>query len=89
MQPIMPSVTVTGDNPERIMARSGKIVGFSKTRVVWQFGFLAESDMARAFGVSTDGFLWILSDYAGKAIVTVGYCYALDLPARMQKIIRQ
>lgn len=86
MQPIRPHVTVTNDSENRIMARSGSIVGFSKSRVVWQFGFLPYSDNAEAFGVSTDGFLWIISTYNGKVLDTF-QGYALSLPERFKNII--
>jgi hypothetical protein len=82
----MPKYIVRDEN--RIMARAGNIVGFSKTRVVWQFGFLPESDMSNAFGVSTDGFLWVIADYSGKVLEMTGYCYALDIPERYKILIR-
>lgn len=87
MQPIMPSVTVTNDSQDRIMARSGKIVGFTKSRVVWQFGFLPDSDMANAFGVSVNGFMWVIATYSGRTLELCAYCYAVHLPARYKKII--
>lgn len=87
MQAIRPFVTVTNDTESRIMARSGEIVGFSKSRVVWRFGFLPGSDSARAFGASTDGFLWVISDYNGKVLEQTGYCSAMDLSPRYHKII--
>ena len=88
MQAIKPYVTVTNDSKDRIMSRSGQIVGFTKTRVVWQFGFLPDSDMAKAFNVSVDGFLWVIADYTGKVLELTGYCYALDLPKRYKNIIK-
>lgn len=88
MQPIKPSVDVANDNQNRIMARSGQIVGFTKTRIVWRFGFLPESDMAKAFGVAVDGFLWVIADYQGHIKEMTGYCMAIDLPKRYHALIK-
>src|SRR6185295_533236 len=70
MQPMMPTIEVPGDLPNRIMARSGKLVGFSKTRFVWSFGCLAGSNNAKAFGCHSDDFLWVLADRAGNVFLT-------------------
>lgn len=87
MQPVKPfSLSIDGDSKDRIMARSGEIVGFSKTRVVWRFGFMPDSDMARAFNASCDSFTWVIAGYNGRIFDTFKG-YGLNLPERFKKII--
>lgn len=66
MRPVQPTIEVPGDNADelhlpgrsgdevmrqRIMARSGNVVGMSVDHVVWRFGFCSGSEAANAFGV--------------------------------------
>ena len=86
MIPIIPTVEIKGDSNTKIMARSGNIVGLSKTRIVWRFGFLPESDLAKAFGVSTDEFHWVLAEINGK-VLAEHHGYGTTLPDRFKLVI--
>jgi hypothetical protein len=68
------------------MARSGELVGASRSRAVWRFGFLPGSDAANAYGVSTEEFLWALADRHGKILSTF-LGFAVQLPNRFKRII--
>jgi hypothetical protein len=83
---IQPFVKLQEDNEKRIMARSGAIVGFSRTRAVWRFGFLPGSDSAQAHGIAADEFLFVLADYRGEILATFNG-FALNLPKRFKKVI--
>jgi hypothetical protein len=85
-QATKPNVTVPGDSRDRIMARSGELVGRTKTKVVWRFGFLPESDAARAYGVSTSSFLWVKASPNGRAFESYKG-FATDLPQTFQSVI--
>jgi len=65
----MPYIKIKGDRNDRIMARSGNVVGITKSRIVWRFGFLPYSDSAKAFGVQVDEFHWVLADKAGNVLM--------------------
>lgn len=82
----MPSVKIEGDRSDRIMARSGNVVGITKSRVVWRFGFLPNSDNAKAFGVHVKEFQWILTDKSGN-VLAKHYGWKLNLPSRFQDVI--
>lgn len=84
--PIKPSVLVQGDRNDRIMSRSGDLVGLSKTRAVWRYGFLPESDAARAYGVSVSAFYWVIAKYNGDVLATFEG-FAIELPARFKEVI--
>ena len=82
----MPVVKIVGDRNDRIMARSGNVVGITKSRVVWRFGFLSDSDSAKAFGVNVNEFFWILADKDGKALAShTGF--GRELPKRFHEVI--
>ena len=82
----IPSVEIGEDREDRIMARSGNLVGVTKSRAVWRFGFLPDSDSAQAFGVSVDEFFWILADKDGKALAShTGF--GRELPKRFHEVI--
>ena len=49
MKPLKTTKRINGDSGDRIMERSGDLVGFSKSRFIWRFGFLPQSDSAKAF----------------------------------------
>ena len=86
MRFIRPDIRIKEDREDRIMARSGNIVGVTKSRAVWRFGFLPDSDSAQAFGVSVDEFFWILADKDGKALAShTGF--GRELPKRFHEVI--
>ena len=86
MKWIQPSIEISGDREDRIMARSGYPVGHSRSRVVWRFGFLQESDAHKAYGVYVNSFFWVITNKTGKVLAThSGFTY--DLPIRFQRII--
>ena len=82
----MPSIKIKGDRNDRIMARSGSVVGITKSRVVWRFGFLSDSDSAKAYGVQVDEFHWVLADKAGN-VLAEHYGFGTNLPDRFKEII--
>ena len=82
----MPSVKVDGDRDDKIMARSGIPVGMTKSRLVWRFGFLPDSDSAKAFGVQVKEFHWALADKAGN-ILAEHYGFGRELPKRFWDVI--
>ena len=82
----MPSVKVDGDRNDKIMARSGNLVGMTKSRLVWRFGFLPDSDSAKAFGVQVKEFHWVLADKAGN-VLTEHYGVGRQLPPRFWETI--
>jgi len=82
----MPSIRIKEDRGDRIMARSGYIIGVTKSRAVWRFGFLPDSDSAKAFGVHVNEFFWILADKDGKALAShTGF--GRELPKRFHEVI--
>jgi hypothetical protein len=70
------------------MARDGHLVGVSRARVVWRFGYLSCSAPAIAFGTDTrDGFMWVLATHRGKVLAE----YAgkpTHLPERFRRVLR-
>ena len=82
----MPNVKIKGDRSDRIMGRSGTIVGLTKSRVVWKFGFLSDSDSAKAFGVQVKEFHWVLTDKAGN-VLTEHHGFGRELPSRYWEVI--
>lgn len=70
MKPIRPTVTIPGDREDKIMGQTGWIVGFrthgvKPHQVVWCFGFLPDTPQAKAYGVSVDKPVWVLTDKKG------------------------
>jgi len=86
MQVIKPTVEIKGDSADNIMARAGEIVGFSKSLVVWRFGFLPGSDSAKAFSVAADQFHWVLADFKGESIETFDG-FGIELPEDFRRVI--
>jgi len=84
--PLQPRINFSNDRSDRIMARAGAVIGFSKYQVVWRFGMLPESDAAEAYGVSTDNFTFILSDWLGHEIERFEG-FAFDLPEKFWRVI--
>jgi hypothetical protein len=82
-QPTQPTISIPEDREDGIIARSGDIVSWNNKLVLWRFGFLPESDSAKAYGVSTPSFTWVIADYDGNIEETfVGFAY--ELPPRFQ-----
>ncbi len=84
---IKPFVEIPGDTEDRIMARSGELVGLTRTRAVWRFGFLPNSDMAHTFGVSVEQFVWVLGDPRTAKVVATWSGYGCDLPTIFRRVI--
>ena len=78
--PLMPSVTIPGDRKDSIIARSGNLLGLSRTYAIWNFGFLEHSDAARAYGVYNDHFLFVKSKHNGKIVKRYeGFAYSMPV----------
>lgn len=88
MTPIMPQVIIKGDTPDRIMARSGDVVGWSGDRIIWRFGFLRDSDMYIHFKICIDNFIWIIANKKGK-ILDRFEGYAIELPKKFIDILKE
>ena len=88
MRPVMPFIALEPDDQFiRPMSNSGSIVGYTKSRIIWRFGFMPNSPAAKAYGVSTNGFIWIIATPTGRILDRLDGKYALELPKRYQKII--
>jgi hypothetical protein len=86
MQPIRPIVHIDGDNSENLMQRDGSIVGFDNRHVVWSFGYLRDSDLAKATGVSVDEFKFVLAKFNGD-VVDEFRGFAIDLPPHFKAVV--
>jgi hypothetical protein len=86
MEFTVPKVELEGD-VNGIMARSGHIIGVSRTRVVWRFGFMPHSDNALAHGAAVDKFLWVIATPSGRTLATFEGFYH-ELPDRFRKICK-
>ena len=86
MRILKPDVKMKGDREDRIMSRSGNVVGITKSRAVWRFGFLPDSDLAKAFEVHTEEFLWILADMNGK-VLSEHHGFGINLPEIFRNVI--
>ena len=88
MKPVMPIVFLPGDTITCIMAGTGGIVGFTKSIVVWRFGFLKGSLLAKACDCFSPFFLFVLADIGGKILDKYeGVNEVWLLPERFQKIL--
>jgi hypothetical protein len=85
-QPVQPDINIPGDSSDKIMARSGDVIGITKSRVLWRFGFLPGSDSARAYGVSTPEFVWVKATWDGKALESFRG-FGTDLPKTFRNVI--
>lgn len=87
MQPAMPNIAgECNDYMWGIAARFGVIVGYSRSRVVWRFGFLPDSTLSRAFGRYDTEFTFALATPRGKILAT-HRGFALNLPRRFINVI--
>jgi len=68
---IMPDVRIDGDTRDRIMARSGALLGVSPARALWRFGFKPSTPLAVAFGVYSLGPLYVLATHQGRPLETM------------------
>jgi len=82
----MPSVWLEVDH-ERDMAAHGLLVGFSRARAVWRFGFPAGSALARAFGIEAAAPRFVLTLHNGSVIETFDGAWGADPPSRMKNIL--
>lgn len=82
----MPFIKIKGDRNDKIMARSGNIVGLTRNRIVWRFGFLPDSDLAKAFRVQVEEFHWVLADKAGN-VLAEHHGFGRELPKRYWEVI--
>lgn len=82
----MPQVYIESDRDDCIMGHSGNIIGYSRSRVVWSFGFAFGSRMAEACGCYVDAFIFVLTDQWGKELERhVGHGF--DLPSRFMNVL--
>lgn len=88
MKPVKPIADVPGDDEGRIMGRAGNIIGYSKTRIVWRYGFLKDSPFAKATGVNVSGnrFRFVLAKPNGDILETFDGV-AINMPKRFKAII--
>ena len=87
MRPVSPYVpNIPGDRADLIMWRSGDLLGFSRSRAIWRFGFLHGSPAAQAYGCHTDRFLFVLADYRGR-IHKRFYGFGFELPKGFRRIL--
>lgn len=83
---IMPAPKIDGDNKRQIMARTGILIGISKSRALWRFGFLAFSEESIVHNVSVEEFHWYISTPLGKLLAHFKGM-ACDSPKRFQVLI--
>ena len=99
MKPVKPKVEVPGDRNDNIMSQTGWIVGYADNKglfgfpkdkhlVVWCFGFLTDSVQAKAYGVSVENQMWVLSNKGGK-VLNVFFGKEKDLPNRFKTILNK
>lgn len=88
MRACTPYPEIIGDNDERVMARSGSLVGFNLTHAVWRYGFLPESESAKVHGVNSgSGFVWVLATRKTGKIKEAYHGFALELPRNFREVI--
>jgi len=86
MTTAMPQVFLDND-PDRAMSVHGLLMGFSRQRAVWRFGFPPGSLMANAFGVSALAPLWALTIHRGTVIETYTGPWAGDPPSPFKNVL--
>lgn len=88
--PVKPYPDIPGDSEDKIMARTGEMLGFDKNFSVSRFGFIPGSIEAQAHGVcipDNQGFVWVLATRKTGKIKDTFRGYALELPARFRNVI--
>lgn len=84
-----PNVKVPGDKDD-VQARHAWLIGVTRERCLWRFGFEPGSADAKAFGVSLDApKIYVLAGVDGKIIETFGSKSLAGLPAGMREPISQ
>lgn len=88
MIPNMPAVFLDDDlMPSRPMATHGVLLGFSSVRCMWRFGFIPNSDLARAFRISTDRPLYALTLLSGRVLDTRVWSWREAPPRTFMNVI--
>lgn len=87
MRATPPYPSVPDDNADRIMARSGTLMGMSDRYGVWRFGFSKGSDSAKAHGVSTPHFLWVIATRKTGKVWLEQYGNYTELDPMFQKVM--
>jgi hypothetical protein len=85
--PHMPLVALEGDTPDRVMAVNGALLGFSRARAVWCFGFKPGTLLAGSFHVFTVRPLRALAFHDGHVIETYFGPWDAQLPSRFVNIL--
>lgn len=83
--PTMPVVSMP-DSKDNIMARDGSLVGFTRRKAVWRFGYLPESAHAKAHRIHVTQFMWVMSTWSGKELGR-WWGYALALPPEFKAVL--
>lgn len=87
MKAVMPQVWMPGDTRDAVMALHGRLLGYSRQRLVWLFGFQPGTLIARAFDVSAAHALWVLSVRTGTVIETYEGPWEVKPPSRFVSIL--
>jgi hypothetical protein len=85
MKTRMPSVALEGDNGAQ--AAHGALMGFSRQRAVWCFGFTPGGDLGVAFGVVALRPLWALTIHNGTVLETYLGPWGAPPPSRFRNIL--
>lgn len=86
MRPIIEAIDIPGDTEDKIMARSGAVVGFGSNGYVIRYGFLPGSDEAKVHGCHISTFIWARYNLAGKIEEQIEG-FAFNLPKSFLNII--
>ena len=83
----MPLVSLEDDSPQHAMANCGTLLGFSRARAVWRFGFIPGTLMALAFHVATVRPMWVLAFHDGHPIETFAGAWDIRLPIKFRNTL--
>lgn len=86
MNPIIPTIDIPGDNEQKIMFRTGDIIGWNKDKYVARFGFLKGSDHAKMYKCHSETFIWILCHNSNK-ILEKFEGFACNLPKSFKDVL--
>lgn len=87
LKSVMPQVHLEDDAPNSIMSSYGFLLGFSRQRAVWRFGFAPGSQLSLRCQVCTLHPLWALSLHNGTVIETFIGLWTDSPPSRFQNIL--